>query len=202
MLLLPNPKRLMLGYLLGAFFASITIGCVIVFALPESSATDTAQHTVSPGVDIALGLVALTGAFVLATGRHERARERRRARKGENAPEPRWRRELSKGTPRVTFVVGMLLTLPGASYLAGLSQIHKLDYSAPATVLLVIGFNVVMLWLLEVPLVCYAVAPDWTRRTIDRVTAAVRRHAHAVAVWGLTAIGSLLVVKGIIELLA
>jgi hypothetical protein len=202
MLLLPNPKRLMLGYLLGAFFASITIGLVIVFALPESSATKTTQHTLSPAVDIALGLVALVGAFVLVTGRHERVRERRRARKGENAAEPRWRRQLAKGTPRATFVIGMLLTLPGASYLAGLAAIHRLDDSAAATVLLVIGFNIVMLWLLELPLVCFAVAPDWTRRTIDRVMSAVRRDAYSVAVWGLSVIGALLVVKGVIGLLA
>ena len=34
MLLLPNPKRLMLGYLLGAYTTSISLGLVIVFALP------------------------------------------------------------------------------------------------------------------------------------------------------------------------
>ena len=57
-------------------------------------------------------------------------------------------------------MVGALLTLPGASYLAGLDQIHKLKYSTTATVLLVVGFNLVMLWLLEVPLAGFVVAPD------------------------------------------
>jgi hypothetical protein len=201
MLLLPEPKRLMLGYLLGAYFASITLGLIIVFALPDSSATNTTRHTLSPAVDIALGCIALAAAFVLFTGRQERLVARRRARKEARAGQPpRWQRELAKGSPRTTFVVGILLTLPGASYLAGLSAIHKLDYSTVATVLLVIGFNLVMLWLLEVPLACFAVAPDWTRGAIDRATAAVRRHAYSVAVWGLTVIGSLLVVKGVVGL--
>ena len=46
-------------------------------------------------------------------------------------------------------MVGALLTLPGASYLAGLTAIHKQNLSTAVTVLVVIGFNIVMLWLLE-----------------------------------------------------
>src|SRR5207245_6068548 len=65
---------------------------------------------------------------------------------------PRWQRELNKGSARTTFVIGALLTLPGASYLAGLHSLHKLEYPTIATVLVVIGFNLVMLWILEVPL--------------------------------------------------
>src|SRR5947208_14078439 len=69
MLLLPNPKRLMVGYLLGAYTTSITLGLVIVFTLPTSSATGTAKHTVSPVEDIVVGLLLITIAFVLHTGR-------------------------------------------------------------------------------------------------------------------------------------
>jgi hypothetical protein len=39
---------------------------------------------------------------------------------------------------------------------------------AVLTMLLVVGFNVVMLWLLELPLVSFAVAPAWTPRAIKR----------------------------------
>jgi hypothetical protein len=38
-----------------------------------------------------------------------------------------------------------MLTLPGASYLAGLSRIDEQNYSTPETVLVVIGFNLIML---------------------------------------------------------
>ena len=202
MLLLDRPVRLMLGYLLGAYMTSITLGLVIVFSLSNSSATNTTQNTISPGVDIALGAIALAVAFVLYTGRHERIRERRRERKAAKPDKgpPRWQRELSKGSARSTFVVGALLTLPGASYLAGLDQIHKQHYSTVVTVLLVIGFNVVMLWLLEVPLASFAVAPEWTPRAIERAKLWVGRHAHVFAVRGFAAIGALLVIKGIVGL--
>ena len=204
MLLLDKPARLMAGYLLGAYLTSITLGLVIVFALSSSGAKNTTENAISPAVDIGLGAVALAVAFVLYTGRAERLRERRRARKaasGKNEP-PRWQRQLSKGSPRTTFAVGALLTLPGASYLAGLDEIHKLKASTAVTVLLVIGFNLVMLWLLEVPLASFLVAPEWTPRAIHRAKAWVGRHAHTFAVRGFTAVGALLVIKGVVGLVS
>jgi hypothetical protein len=202
MLLLDKPAKLMLGYLLGAYMTSIALGLVIVFSLSNSSATSTTENTLSPAVDIALGAVALAVSFVLYTGRQERIREHRRARKAAKPDKgpPRWQRELSKGSPRTTFVVGALLTLPGASYLAGLDQIHKLKYSTAVTVLMVIGFNLIMLWLLEVPLASFLVAPDWTPRAIERAKLWVSRHAHIFAVRGFAALGALLIIKGIIGL--
>ena len=115
MLLLDKPVRLMIGYLLGAYMTSITLGLIIVFSLSDSSATNTTQHTISPAVDIGLGAIALAISFGLQTGRDERLRERRTRRKAAKPDKgpPRWQRELSKGSPRTTFVIGALLTLPG-----------------------------------------------------------------------------------------
>jgi hypothetical protein len=203
MLLLDKPAKLMGGYLLGAYLTSITLGLVIVFSLSDSSVTSTTENTLSPSVDIGIGAVFLAIAFVLHTGRVERLRQRRAARKaekGDSGP-PRWQRELSKGSARTTFVVGALLTLPGASYLAGLDQIHKLHYATAVTVLVVIGFNVVMMWLLELPFVSYLVAPRWTPQAVDRAKAWISRHAHKVAVRGCAAVGGLLVIKGLVGLL-
>jgi hypothetical protein len=203
MLLLDRPSALMLGYLLGALLTSITLGLVIVFSLTGSSTTNTTQNTLNPAVDIALGVIALVLAYVIWRGHVARMRERRKARraaKPDKGP-PRWQRELSKGSPRTTFVVGALLTLPGASYLAGLNEIHKQALGTPASVLAVLGFNVVMLWLLEVPLVGFVVAPTWTPRAIDRARSWVSRHSHMFAVRGFTLVGVLLIGKGVVGLL-
>src|SRR5262249_33483736 len=81
MLLLPRPTRLMLGYLAGAYLTSITLGLVIVFSLSDSGAANTTENTLSPSVDIALGAIALTVAWVIHSGRQQRFTERRRARK-------------------------------------------------------------------------------------------------------------------------
>jgi hypothetical protein len=203
MLLLDRPVRLMGGYLLGAYLTSITVGLIIVFSLSDSSAANTTENTISPAVDIGLGAICLAISFVFYTGRVERLRERRAAKKAAKgrAEPPRWQRELSKGSPRVTFLVGAALTLPGASYLAGLASIHKLHYSTPETVLLVIGFNLVMLWLLEVPFLSFLVAPEKTPQAVARAKAWVSRHAHTFVVRGFAGIGALLVLKGVIGFL-
>ena len=67
LLLLPNPKRLMLGYLLGALTMSVTLGLVIVFWFKNSGGVSTAKHTVNPAVDIALGAILLLLSIVLAS---------------------------------------------------------------------------------------------------------------------------------------
>ncbi len=201
MMLLPNPKRLMLGYLLGALMTSITLGLVIVFSLEGSDTVGTTENTLSPAATMALGGIALAAAFVLRTGRHRAVVERRRGRKQDKGP-PRWQEALGRGSARTTFVIGALLTLPGASYLAGLSRIDKLNYSTAETVLLVVAFNLIMLALLEVPLLSFSIAPDWTVGAIDRSKAWIGRHARRFAVTMLTVLGALLVIKGLIELLS
>ncbi len=200
MMLLPNAKRLMLGYLLGALMTSITLGLVIIAKFENSSAVGTTEHTLSPAATLLLGVIALIGAFVLNRGRDEDAAARRRARKQNKEP-PRWQKALGRGSPRITFVVGALLTLPGGSYLAGLSRIDKLNYSTPETVVLVLAFNLIMLALLEIPLLGFAIAPDWTVATINRMKVSLSRNGRRFAVTMLTVLGTLLVVKALIEFL-
>jgi hypothetical protein len=69
LLLLPRPRRPMLGYLLGAYTTSIAAGLLIVFSLHGSSAENTSKHKISPIEDILIGILNLTIAYVLATGR-------------------------------------------------------------------------------------------------------------------------------------
>ena len=54
-------------------------------------------------------------------------------------------------------------SFPGASYLAALTEISRLDLTTGGVVLTVIAANAVMLMLLEIPLICFALAPTWTR---------------------------------------
>src|SRR5205085_9009305 len=81
MLLLPSPKRLMLGYLLGAYTTSITLGLLVVFTLHGSGAESTSKHTISPVEDIVIGLLLILIAWVLRTGRDQPYRAHRREKK-------------------------------------------------------------------------------------------------------------------------
>jgi hypothetical protein len=89
MLTLDRPKRLLLGYWLGAIMTSVTWGLVLVFAVSGSSTASTAKHTVSPIIDITLGALSLVIAFVVATGRTVAAEPERSAggkRRGTSRP--------------------------------------------------------------------------------------------------------------------
>jgi hypothetical protein len=210
MLLLPSPKRLMVGYLLGAYTTSITLGLVIVFTLPNSSATSTAKHTISPAEDIVVGLLAIVVAFVLRTGRDQPLQERRRAKKDaklkarEEAGKPTESlplRLLGRGDPRVTFAVGAILSFPGVSYLTALHKIVKLNPGTVPTVLLVIGFCLVQQVLLELPLLGYVFAPESTQDRVTRFKAWMGRSGRMAAVIGAAVIGVLLIARGLITLL-
>ena len=203
MLLLPNPKRLMIGYLLGAYLTSISLGLLIVFTLHGSSSVETARHNLSPVEDIIVGTLVLAVGLALKTGRVAAMRERRQQRKAEKAggkKESLPERLLGSGSPRITFVVGIILTFPGVSYLAALTRIAELDWAAPTTVLLVIGFCLMQQMLLELPLVGYALAPEWTQDAVTRFRDWLSRNGRRAAANGAVVIGIVLLVRGAITL--
>jgi hypothetical protein len=203
MLLLPNPKRLMLGYFGGALTTGVIVGVAIVEWLSGSGAVSTTKHTIAPGVDVALGVIALIGAYVVQSGRVARSRERRREKHaGEEKKTPRWQEALSGGSARTTYVVGLLLSFPGASYLAALTELSRQDFGFAGVVITVIAMNAVMLILLEGPLVCFALAPEWTPRAIERAKAWMAVHGSKAIVVVLTILGVVFIVRGVLEILA
>lgn len=204
MLMLPHPKRLLLGYLLGAAMTSVTLGLVIVFGLRHSGLTQTGKATLGPGEDLLLGCLALLVAYVLGSGKDEPLVARRRERKATKGPQgpPRWQRFLGRGSARVTFAVGAALTLPGATYITALYRIADEDLADPATVAVVLAFNVIMLLLLEIPLLAYTFAPDWTPKAIDRLKRKLRERGRVWAVRAAAVLGLLMIARGAIVLLA
>jgi Sap, sulfolipid-1-addressing protein len=208
MLLLPEPKRLMLGYLLGAYVTSIGIGMAIVFALHDSDAVSTSKRTISPIEDLVIGALLLLVAFVLGTDRDRSLRERRERRRNEKlekrggeGKEALPLRLLGRGSPRIAFVVGVLLSFPGVSYLIGLGHIDRLDAGVPVTALLVLVFCLIQQTLLEVPLIGFALAPERTQERVNDFRAWLSRNGRQVAIIGATVLGALVIVRGLIGLI-
>lgn len=202
MLTLLKPQRLLLGYLLGAVVTSVTCGLLLVFTLPGSSTSSTAKHSVSPAIDITLGALILLLVFVVGSGRDRRRRawSERRHEKAKDKPPPRWRRQLSKGSVRDTFVVGALLSFPGASYIAGMDALNKQKIGTVETVIAVLAFNLVMLMLLELPLLGYATRPEWTAATVERFTDWLSLRGGRIGLIFGTVIGILAIGRGVLSL--
>ncbi|HEX4308293.1 MAG TPA: GAP family protein [Solirubrobacterales bacterium] len=209
MLFLPDPKRLLLGYLAGALLTSLTIGFVIVFVVHNSSATSSGESTVSPAIDLVLGTVLLIVAFVLHGGHDERLKERRRQKKlaergGEELPEKRPSKVeqlLGRGSARITFALGVVLTLPGVAYLAALRDVQDHGYSAGGKVLVILAYNVMLMLLLEIPLVGFYLAPDRTVVEVHRFRDWLSRNGRRMAIVVAATVAVFLIVRGAVELL-
>jgi hypothetical protein len=199
MLFLPDPKRLLLGYLLGGLLTSLTIGFVLVFAVHDGGTESTAESGISPSIEVALGVVALIVAYVLHGDHDRRLKERRRAGKPavEKGPS-KVEQLLGSGSPRVTFALGVVLTLPGVSYLAALRDLQALGYGTAGEILVIVGFNAMLLILLEVPLLGYFVAPERTVVEVQRFRAWLTRSGRRMAIYGAAGLGALLIVRGLI----
>jgi hypothetical protein len=202
MIMLPHPRRLMFGYLCGALITSISIGCVVVWELQANGKTiDTATNTVAPIADIVFGSLLLLVAWVIASGRDtwRRARVERRREARANKPPPRWRREMEKGSAKITFVVGICLTLPGLSYLIGMNGIAEQNYSKVPAFIAVVLFCLVMLILIEIPLLTSLVAPDWTDRAMENTSAYLRANGGRILLRVVFVLGALLVLRGVLN---
>jgi Sap, sulfolipid-1-addressing protein len=202
MLFLQSPKRLLIGFLLGGLFVSLTIGFVIVFAVHQSGATSTSQNSISPAMDIAFGLILLVAAYVLRSERMELRRERKKKEKeGVEQGPSKVERVLGRGSARVTFLVGMVLTLPGVAYLAALHELDDLNYGTIPTILVILGFNAMLLMLLEIPLVGYVLEPERTVVAVQDFRAWLTRNGLRAGIYVAAGLGVILIVRGVIELL-
>jgi hypothetical protein len=196
MMLLPDPKRLMLGYLLGSYLTSISVGLLIAFSLHGSGSVETARSTLTPAEDLVFGAIALIVGLVLRSDLGEERRRRKKEAEKESWPE----RMLGRGSAKIAFAVGALLSFPGASYLVALNRLVHFDPGSGATVFLVVFFCVVQAAFLEVPLVGYALSPERTEERVAAFRNWLARKGRQTAAAGALAIGVLLLLRGLLEL--
>jgi hypothetical protein len=158
-------------------------------------------------MDIALGAIFLVVAYALGSGRDQRLKERRKAKKGASDPEEaekgpsKTEKLLGRGDARITFALGVVFTLPGVAYLAALRDLQQLGYGAAGEVLVILGFNFMLLILLEIPLVGYVVAPERTVVAVQRFRAWLTQSSRRIAVIGAAGIGAALLARGAIGFL-
>ncbi|HVV89065.1 MAG TPA: GAP family protein [Solirubrobacterales bacterium] len=206
MMLLPDPKRLITGYLLGAYLASIGLGMAIVFSLHGSSGVESSKKTLSPLEDLVFGAILAIVGWAFLSGRVRRIKESRK-RHHEEKHGPKEEKEslperlLGRGSTRITFAVGALLSLPGASYLVALDKLAKLGWPTASTALAVVVFCLIQQLLLELPLVGFYLAPTWTANAVVGFRGWISRNAARAAGYVALTLGCLLLIRGIVFLI-
>jgi hypothetical protein len=197
MLLLPHPDRLMLGYWLGAMAMSIASGLLLIYALHSTNVGTATKHTLTPVEDFVLAAAALIVAYVLGSGVAQRVRASRARRRDTPKKDPKWEQRMRTGTATTAFVLGLALSLPGATYLLLLDRLSKLHYSVVVTTLILIGSNLIQLIVLEVPMLAFAIWPEQTPNAIDSAKAWIGRHGREYAAVAVALLGVALAVRGI-----
>ncbi len=135
----------------------------------------------------------LVNAVLVATGLLGKARDDRRI----GAIEVRARQLLNGRSLWTAGVAGLGIALPSVDYVAALALIVASGAAATLQVGALMMFNVVAFGLVEVPLLCYLVAPERTRTTLAAVYDWVRsRGRRGVAVL-LAVVGCVLLGAGL-----
>ncbi len=194
----PNPRRLLLAYLLGGLLASIAVGIAIVSSLEGLDVVAGSSPAADPAVNFTVGALALAIAYALATDRDSRLEERRRGRRAARPARDPWsERVLNRGSAPLAFAAGVALNLPGAFYLVALKDIAQGQHGIAAQIVAVVLFNLVMFALAEIPLLGYSFAPQETQARVEQLNGWVGRHARQIVIVVATLIGLYLIVRGI-----
>jgi len=199
-----NARRLLTAYVLGGLLVSIAAGFLVVKALDAGHVVGGSDHTVGPGVDIVVGLLALLLFWILLTNRDAPIRERRAAKKAAKANDkddrdPWSKRILEGGSVKLVFVLALVLNLPGALYLVALKDIAAADQSTGAEIIQILGYNAIMYILAEIPLISFYVAPEATKARVNAFNDWLGSHGRQIAMVLAGAAGVILIINGIVD---
>ncbi|HEX3687266.1 MAG TPA: GAP family protein [Gaiellaceae bacterium] len=169
-----RPLRTGLWFYLGALGATLGIGAVAAFVLGNAAASSTPSE---PKTWVAI--VDVTAAvFLLGLVVRVMRRPANPARTASMIGQI----EKVVSSPAVAIIgAGAALANPGAFIPIALKDISELDPSAAEYIVNWVFFTLVSLLPLATALVLLLVAPDWTKRTLDRVRSWLDRNARTVA---------------------
>ena len=205
LLLIENrrPRAMFLCVLLGGMTVALTIGLLDVLVVRADAIK--AQASVSAGVDLALGLLLLAAGGLLATGRlHGRRKAAVPAADGQpDKPEKKdgWaQRMLAEPRLGLAMLVGALIGIPGASYLAALHNLVTGKSSTATQVVAVVIFVLIDFLLIIIPFAFLELRPEATKALLKRSQDWLLTHALQLMATIALLLGAYLTVSGLVRL--
>ncbi|WP_197376051.1 GAP family protein [Mycolicibacterium baixiangningiae] len=190
----PQPRRQLLALLAGGFAMGTAVGVVVLFVLRPALGS---AHFNLPTVQIVVGAVVLVNAALVATGVWGRGRDAASLAETRFGPlAARARRVVNGPSPWTAGIAGLGIALPSVDYLAALAIIVASGAATGVQLGALMMFNVVAFALVEIPLLCYLVAPDRTRATLSALYERLRSHGRRGAGALLAVIGCVLLGVG------
>ncbi len=100
----------------------------------------------------------------------------------------------------IAWAAGAVYSVPGAYYLAGLALLAKLGQPTVTNVLAILGFNLIMFALIELPLIGFVLASDGTRSLTEKLNSWMTDHRRMLIVIVAGAGGAYLLISGLSDL--
>jgi Sap, sulfolipid-1-addressing protein len=205
LLLIENrrPRAMFLCVLLGGMAVALTIGLLDVLVFRADAIHH--QASVSAGVDLALGLLLLAAGALLATGRlHGRRKAPVPAGDGQpEKPEKKdgWaQRALAEPRLGLAMLVGAVIGIPGASYLAALHNLVTGKSSTATQVIAVVIFVIIDFLLIIIPYAFLELRPEATKTRLKHTQDWLLSHARQLMVTIALLLGAYLTISALIRL--
>jgi hypothetical protein len=213
LLLIENrrPRAMFLCLLLGGMTVALTVGLLDVLVLHADAIK--VQGKVSAGVDLAVGLLLLAAGALLATGRVHGRRKvpvpaggGSPATKDEEEEEKKkkkdgWaQRVLSEPRLGLAMLVGAVVGIPGASYLAALHDLVTGKSSTLIQVIAVVIFVVIDFLLIIIPFAFLELRPEATKARLRHTQDWLLSHALQLMAAIALLLGAYLAISGLVRL--
>ena len=214
LLLIENrrPRAMFLCLLLGGMTVALTVGLLDVLVFHADALKH--QATVGAGVDLAVGLLLLAAGALLATGRvHGRRKVPVPAGGGPPATKEEEEEEEKKkkkngwaqrvlGEPRLglAMLVGAVIGIPGASYLAALHDLVTGKSSTLIQVIAVVIFVVIDFLLIIIPFAFLELRPEATKARLRHTQDWLLSHALQLMAAIALLLGAYLAISGLVRL--
>jgi len=201
-----RPRAMFLYLLVSGLAVGLAIGLLDVLVVHADAINP--QASVGAGVDLALGLLLLAAGALVGTGRlHGRRRAAVPAGDAQSAqaaqPEPKgsWAaRLLAEPRLGLAVLVGAVIGIPGASYVAALHDLVTSKSSTATQVIGVILFVFIGLLLIIIPFAFLQLRPEATKARLKTTQAWLLGHAQQVIACIALLLGAYLTVSAAVRL--
>jgi hypothetical protein len=181
------------AFVAAAFLVTYVSGTIMLLLLEELGATSTSHLTASSGLDLALGVLLIALAVRLCVRRPKPSSD------GASSPG----RATSKidrylKSRRLAALLGVTLYIvPSPIYIGAVKAIADAKLATASELLDLLVVVAVMLWLVEVPMLCLLLAPEPAERALEQTNRWFARHGRTVATIAAAAAGGYLIIKGV-----
>jgi len=181
----PQPRKRALAFLSGAIAVTLGVGFAVVVLLRRLVVERSWHRSVSPWIDLGLGVLLILFAVVVAL------------RPPRGPKKPRERRELGLVS---LFAIGLVMYSPSPLYLASLHAIAEGHAGAGATALSVVLVAAIYMLMAEIPVIAHALRPEATLRTVSAINDWLSRHGAALLCLAAAVFGTYLVISAVVHL--